>query len=80
MAHVASRRSRAFSVITMMLALLLPCTASASWGDENWGEMVWGAAAIPVPALSIKGLIALVLVLTIVPSALLARRRWGSKQ
>jgi len=72
--------SRAILIASLALFLLVPCVASAGWGNENWGEMVWGAAAIPVPALSIKGLIALVVVLTLVPSALLARRRWGSRR
>ncbi len=79
MAHTA-RGLKTLFITTLALVLLLPCIASAGWGDENWGEMVWGAAAIPVPALSVKGLIALAIVLTIVPSAWLARRRRVPRQ
>ena len=38
MAHIASRGSRAPSVVTPMLFLLLPYVASAGWGNENWCE------------------------------------------
>jgi hypothetical protein len=75
MAHLAFRGSRAFMVITLMLALLFPHAASAGWGDENWGEMVWGRAVIPVPSLSIEGLAALATLLVVVSATLLLRRR-----
>jgi hypothetical protein len=72
MTHLASG-------ITLILVLLLPCVASAGWGDENWGEMVWGRAVIPVPSLSIEGLITLVSVLALASGALLVRRRRGTR-
>jgi len=64
-------------LISLLLALVLflPGAASAGWGDENWGEMIWGRSIPLVPSLSIEGLIALALVLAVVPTALLARRR-----
>lgn len=79
MARLASRESRAFSLATAVLAAVLPTAASAGWGDQNWGEMVWGAAEIPVPALSMKGLIALAIVLVSGSGMLLARRRKGAR-
>ena len=79
MAHVAFRVSRAFSVMTLMLALLLPCVASAGWGDENWGEMVWERTVIPVPSMSIEGLIALAILLVFASGTLLMRRRRGAR-
>ena len=79
MARLAARGSRAFSLATLVLALLLPTVASAGWGNENWGEMVWGAAAIAVPALSTKGLIALATLLVFVSATLLVRRRRGAR-
>ena len=65
--------------ITLILAALLPCLASAGWGDENWGEMVWGRAVIPVPSLSSEGLIALAIVLVLASGTLLVRRRRGTR-
>jgi hypothetical protein len=79
MAHPASRGFRAFTVITLALALLLPHVASAGWGDENWGEMVWGGAMIPVPSLSTEGLIALAVLLVFASGTLLMRRRKGTR-
>ena len=77
MARLAPRGFRALSITTRMLALLLPTVASAGWGDENWGEMVWGKAVIPVPSMSIEGLIALATLLVFVSGTLLVRRRRG---
>ncbi len=79
MARLASRGSRKFPVITLIVALLLPCLASAGWGDEKWGEMVWGRAVIPVPSLSTEGLIALAILLVLASATLLARRRRGAR-
>ena len=79
MARFVLRRSRAFLVTTLMLALLLPSVASAGWGDENWGEIVWGAAAIPVPALSGEGLVALAGALLLATWIFLARRRRANR-
>ena len=42
--------------------------------------MVWGAAASSVPSVSIEELIALAILLLVIPSALLARRRRASRQ
>ena len=75
MARLVSTGSRALSVTTLLLVLLLPCLASAGWGDENWGEMVWGGTVIPVPSMSTEGLIALALLLVLASGTLLARRR-----
>jgi hypothetical protein len=79
MTRVASAVPRTFSVITLLLALLLPTAATAGWGEANWGEMVWGAVAIPVPSLSIRGLIALAALLGFVSATLLARHRRGAR-
>ncbi|MBW1689089.1 MAG: hypothetical protein JRS35_29065 [Deltaproteobacteria bacterium] len=79
MARFAFRRSRAFSVTTLLLALLLPSVASAGWGDEEWGRMVWGGVGVYLPSLSIEGLIALATVLVFVSGALLARRHRGTR-
>ena len=61
--------------LLLALALLLPGTASAGWGDENWGEMVWGQWIAGVPSMSMEGLIALAIVIVLVPAAVLARHR-----
>lgn len=79
MTHLASRESRTLPVLTVIVALLLPCLASAGWGDENWGEMVWERAVIPVPSMSIEGLIALAILLVFASGTLLARRRRGTR-
>jgi membrane protein implicated in regulation of membrane protease activity len=49
--------------LLLALALLLPGTASAGWGDENWGAMVWGAGAPQIPSLPVEGMIALAVLL-----------------
>jgi hypothetical protein len=71
--------ARLASGITLILVLLLPCLAWAGWGDERWGEMVWGRSVIPVPSLSIEGLIALVSMLALASAVLLVRRRRGTR-
>ena len=75
---VASR-SRALSVAVLALILLVPCAAWAAWGAEIWGDMVWGqlggAGATSLPSTSTRGRVALAIVLTIIPTALLVRRR-----
>ncbi len=47
---------------SIAVAVLLPATAMADWG-ENWGEMIWGATAAPpgepVPTLGTMGLMLL---------------------
>jgi hypothetical protein len=67
--------SSALRISAAVVILLLPCVASAGWGEENWGEMVWGGSIPPIPSLSAEGLIALAILLLLVPTALLARRR-----
>jgi hypothetical protein len=41
--------------------------------------MVWGRSVIPVPSLSIEGLIALVSMLALASAVLLVRRRRGTR-
>jgi hypothetical protein len=79
MARLASTGSRVLSVTTLLLSVLFPCAASAGWGDENWGEMVWGRAVIPVPSMSIEGLIALTILLVLVSGTLFTRQRRRAK-
>jgi hypothetical protein len=79
MARLASTGSRVLSVTTLLLIVLFPCAASAGWGDENWGEMVWGRAVIPVPSMSIEGLIALTILLVLVSGTLFTRQRRRAK-
>lgn len=80
MARFVFRRFRALSVSTLLLALPLPGVASAGWGNEDWGEMVWGGAAIPVPALSGEGLVALTGALVLATWTYLARRRRAGRR
>jgi len=79
MDRTAARGSRALSVTTLLLGLVLPRLASAGWGDENWGQMVWGRTVIPVPSLSIEGLIALATLLVFVSGTILVRHRRGTR-
>ncbi len=79
MARLVSSASQALSVTTLLLVLLLPSVASAGWGDENWGEMVWGRAVIPVPSLSVEGMIALAALLVFVSGILLTRRHRAAR-
>ena len=79
MARLAPRGSRAFSLATLILAVLLPTVASARWGEQNWGEMVWGRAVIPVPSLSMEGLIALAVLLVFISATLLLRHRRNAR-
>ena len=73
MARPAGKGCRTLSVAALLMVLLLPGGASAGWGNENWGEMLWSGAAIPVPSLSIEGLIALAGLLVFISGTFLAR-------
>ena len=79
MALRTSARFRALHAPTLLVALLLPAVAWAGWGDESWGEMVWGGGILPLPALSVWGQIALVVLLLALPGGLLLMRRGRAK-
>jgi hypothetical protein len=69
------KASKALSVISLVMASLLPTAAWAGWGDENWGEMVWGAGAPQIPALPVEGIVALGALFLGLSCWLLAARR-----